>query len=58
MIADRDYYARAAAHAMLTGQPFKSLADWAAQQKAQEAAAKIISFADWRAKVRPESPAT
>jgi len=41
---------------MLTGQSFESLADWAAQQKAEEAAAKVVSLADMRAKLRP--PAT
>jgi hypothetical protein len=51
--ADRDHYFRAAAGAMLTGAPFESLADWAAQEKAKEAGAKAVSFADWRAKLRP-----
>ena len=52
-IVDRDAYVRAAAGAMLTGTPFESLADWAAQQKAKEAAAKVVSFADMRARLRP-----
>jgi hypothetical protein len=55
-IVDRDYYVRAATGAMLTGEPFESLADWAAEQKAKEEAAKVVSFASWRAKLRP--PAT
>jgi len=55
-IADRDAYVRAATGAMLTGEPFESLADWAAQQKANEEAAKVVSFASWREKLRP--PAT
>jgi hypothetical protein len=52
-IADRDYYVRAATGAMLTGEPFESLTDWAAQQKAKEEAAKVVSFASWREKLRP-----
>jgi hypothetical protein len=52
-IVDRDSYVRAAAGAMLTGKPFESLADWAAQQRAGEEAAKAVSFADMRAKLRP-----
>jgi hypothetical protein len=51
--ADRDHYFRAAAGAMLTGDPFESLADWAAEQKAKEAAAKVADFASWRARLRP-----
>jgi hypothetical protein len=51
IIAGRDEYARAAASAALWGTPFESLADWAAQQKAQEAAAKVVSFASWREKL-------
>jgi hypothetical protein len=52
-IADREAYVRAATGAMLTGQPFESLADWAAQRRAKEEAAKIVSFADMCAKLRP-----
>jgi hypothetical protein len=52
-ITDRNAYVRAATHAILTGTPFESLADWAAQQKAKEAAAKIVQFGDWREKLRP-----
>jgi hypothetical protein len=52
-IVDRNSYVRAATGAMLTGTPFESLADWAAQQKAKEAAAKVVSFASWREKLRP-----
>jgi hypothetical protein len=52
-IVDRDAYVRAATGAMLTGTPFESLADWAARQKAEEAAAKVVSFADMRARLRP-----
>jgi hypothetical protein len=54
-IVDRDYYVRAARDAMLTGTPFESLADWAAQQKAKEEAAKVVSFASWREKLRPSA---
>jgi hypothetical protein len=56
IITGRDEYAHAAASAALFGTPFESLADWAAQQKAKEAAAKVVNLADWRAKLRP--PAT
>jgi hypothetical protein len=52
-IVDRDAYVRAATGTMLTGQPFESLADWAAEQRAKEEAAKVVSFADMRAKLRP-----
>jgi hypothetical protein len=53
MFTGRDEYAHAAASAVLFGTPFESLADWAVQQKAEAAAAKVISFADMRAKLRP-----
>jgi hypothetical protein len=49
----RDEYAHAAASAALFGTPFESLADWAARQRAKEEAAKVVSFADMRAKLRP-----
>jgi hypothetical protein len=58
IITGRDEYAHAAASAALFGTPFESLADWAAQQKAKEEAAKVVSFADWRAKLRPATIAT
>ena len=51
--ADRDAYVRAATGAMLTGEPFKSLADACHRQAAEEAAAKIVSLADMRVKLRP-----
>jgi hypothetical protein len=57
IVAGRDEYARAAASAALFGMPFESLADWAAQQKAEEAAAKVVSFAAARARVRSAVPA-
>jgi hypothetical protein len=53
LVVDRDYYVRAAAGAMLTGEPFESLADWARAEKAKEAAAKVVDFASWRARLRP-----
>jgi hypothetical protein len=53
LVVDQDYYVRAATGAMLTGEPFESLADWAAQQKAAAEAAKVVSFASWREKLRP-----
>jgi hypothetical protein len=54
-IVERDAYVRAATGAMLTGTPFESLADWADQQKAKDAAAKVVNFADMRAKLRPSA---
>ena len=53
IVTGRDEYARAAASAALFGTPFESLADWAAQQKAEEAAAKVLCVAAWRKKLRP-----
>jgi hypothetical protein len=53
IVTGRDEYARAAAEAALFGTPFESLADWAAREKAKEAAAKVVSFADMREKLRP-----
>ena len=53
LIVDQNVYARAAAVAMLTGEPFESLADWAAQEKAKAEAAKVVSLASWRMKLRP-----
>jgi hypothetical protein len=58
IITGRDEYAHAAASAALFGTPFESLADWAAQQKAKEDAAKVVSFADMREKLRPATIAT
>jgi hypothetical protein len=52
-IVTRDEYAHAAASAALCGMPFESLADWAAQQRAKEEAAKVVSLASWREKLRP-----
>jgi len=51
-------YVRAATRATLLGEPFESLADWAARTIAEEAAAKVVSFADMREKLRPASAAT
>jgi hypothetical protein len=52
-IADRDSYVRAATGAMLTGKPFETLVDACHRQAAEEAAAKVVSFADMRVKLRP-----
>lgn len=53
IVTGQDERARAAASAALFGTPFESLADWAAQRKAEEEAAKVVSFASWREKLRP-----
>jgi len=52
-IVDRDAYVRAATRAMLTGKPFETLVDACRRQAAEEAAAKVVSFADMREKLRP-----
>jgi hypothetical protein len=52
-ITDRNAYVRTATHAVLTGKPFESLADWAVREKAKAEAAKVVSFASWREKLRP-----
>jgi hypothetical protein len=52
-IIDRAAYVRAAAHAMLTGKPFETLVDACRRQAAEEAAAKVVQFADMRMKLRP-----
>jgi hypothetical protein len=52
-IADRDFYVRQAASAMLAGKPLESLADWAAAERAKEEAAKVVDLASWRARLRP-----
>jgi hypothetical protein len=41
----------------LEGRPAQSLADWAAQEKAKDEAAKVVSFADMRARLRPPAAA-
>jgi hypothetical protein len=56
LIADRDAYVRAATGAALTGKPFESLIDACLRQSAETEAAKIISFADMRKKLRPVTP--
>ena len=55
-IIDRNAYVRAATGAMLTGKPFETLVDACQRQAAEEAAAKIVQFAEWRLRLRP--PAT
>jgi hypothetical protein len=52
-IVDRAAYVRAATDAMLTGKPFETLVDACRRQAAEEAAAKVVSLADMRAKLRP-----
>jgi hypothetical protein len=51
-------YIRAASQAVLTGTPFESLADWAARERAQEEAAKVVSLADERDKREKLRPTT
>jgi hypothetical protein len=53
LIIDRDFYVRAATGAMLIGKPLETLVDACRRQAAEEAAAKVISLADMRAKLRP-----
>jgi hypothetical protein len=48
-----DIYTAAAAEAALTGEPFESLADWAAEQRAKQEAAKVVNVSDFRARPRP-----
>ncbi len=58
-IVDQAAYLRAATGAMLTGKPFETLVDACRrQQAAEEAAAKVVSFADWRARIQKSSEAT
>jgi hypothetical protein len=45
-----------ASRAMLLGRPFESLADWAARDLAEKVAAKVVNFADMRAKLKPSAP--
>jgi hypothetical protein len=55
-IAGQEAYVRAATRAILLGKPFETLVDAVHRLAAEEAAAKVVSFADWREKLRP--PAT
>ena len=56
LITNADAYLRAAASAALLGRPFETLADAIRRKAAEEAAAKIVSFVDWREKLRPPNP--
>ena len=56
-IVDQAAYVRAATGAMLTGTPFETLADACHREAAEEAAAKVVSFADMREKLRPATTA-
>ncbi|MGA7994071.1 MAG: hypothetical protein WCA28_04100 [Bradyrhizobium sp.] len=58
LIADQAAYLRAATGAMLTGDPFETLVYACRRQAAEEAAAKVVSFADTREKLRPATIAT
>ena len=53
LITGRDALVRAANRANLLGEPFECLADYVRRLAAEEAAAKIVSFADMREKLRP-----
>jgi hypothetical protein len=56
MAAAIDAYVRAATDAMLTGRPFETLVDACRRQASEEEAAKkVVSFADMRMKLRPEA---
>jgi hypothetical protein len=57
-IVDRDAYVRAATGAVLAGKPFETLVDACRRHAAEEAAAKVINFADMRMKLRPATIAT
>lgn len=57
-IVDRDAYVRAATAAMLTGKSFETLVDSCRRQAAEEAAAKVVSFADVRARLQKSLAAT
>jgi hypothetical protein len=54
-IVDQAAYVRAATGAMLTGKPFETLVDACRRQVAEEEAAKVVSFADMRMKLRPDT---
>jgi hypothetical protein len=41
--------------AMLSGEPFETLVDVCRRQAAEEAATKVVSFADMRTKLRPSA---
>jgi len=59
-VSDRaeEAYMRAAYRATLLGEPFETLADWAARAIAAEAAAKVIHLSDIRAKLSAEATST
>jgi hypothetical protein len=57
-IIDCNAYVRAATRAMLAGEPFETLVDACRRQAADEAAAKVVSLADMREKLRPATIAT
>jgi hypothetical protein len=50
---DQEAYYRAAAAAALFDTPFETLVDVVRKQAAEEAAAKVVSLASWREKLRP-----
>jgi len=56
MLMSEDAYLRAAVSAKLLGTPFVSLVDAVHRQAEEEAAAKVVSIADMRRKLRPPPP--
>jgi hypothetical protein len=58
LITNRDAYVRAATRATLLGTPFECLVDYVRRIAAEEEAAKVVSFADWRKKLRPALTST
>jgi hypothetical protein len=53
LIAGQEALVRAANRANLLGTPFESLAEYYRRLAAEEAAAKVVSIAEMRAKLRP-----
>ena len=56
-VIDEGALVRYHARLYFEGRPAQGLADWAAQQKAKEAAAKVVNLADFRARLRPATTA-
>ena len=54
----QEAYMRGAERAILLGEPFECLFDYVRRIAAEEAAAKVVSFAERREKLRPASTTT